>query len=438
MMEQSTKAPAGRTGGGDGGRQTTARVCAPRSPVPTGPGRPVPTWSVPSLALLTVTATVLLGAALWHLAMVFLSIAPPSPVQRTYAHVIKRHVQPEFSQDWQLFAPQPLQANVRVEARTRTAGGSGARRTGRWTSLTAQDVAGVRNSLLPSHADQNLLRRAWDFYQDTHNRREAAIDARGALSAEYLKRIALSRLAHGNQGAHGERIIALQMRSRSALIPPPHWSGRPPVRNTRLRTLPWWPVTGDAHAPYQAALFRIGLGGIVAAFLLREWPHRRLLYGDRSPWAPDMAARVIEEDHRFSVLLWSGSHWWFELVYHAAIVAAVLLVLGWRTRGTSVVFLVAVLSIESRNTYLGDAGDNAMRVMALDLAFTRWGALWSLDAHRRVRARQHGKPVYDRRSCGRSGRPTACGTRRTGGRGGTRRGNCSTRPRRCCTTARCW
>ncbi|QLH21518.1 HTTM domain-containing protein [Streptomyces sp. Rer75] len=162
-------------------------------------------------------------------------------------------------------------------------------------------------------------------------------------------------------------------------------------RLTRLITFASRP-----HASYQAALFRIGLGGIAAAFLLREWPHRRLLYGDRSPWSPEMAAQVVEEEHRFSVLLWSGGHWWFELVYHGAIVASVLLMLGWRTRATSVVFLVAVLSIESRNIYLGDAGDNAMQVMALYLAFTRCGAVWSLDARRRARARRQGKPVDDR------------------------------------------
>jgi len=150
------------------------------------------------------------------------------------------------------------------------------------------------------------------------------------------------------------------------------------------------------HAPHQAALLRIGLGGVAAAFLLREWPHRRLLYGDRSPWAPDMAAQVVAEDHRFSVLLWSGGHWWFELVYHGAIVAAVLLTLGWRTRGTSVAFLVAVVSFDSRNPYLGDAGDNALRVMAVYLAFTRCGAVWSLDAHRRARARRQRRPAYDR------------------------------------------
>ncbi|EFL26437.1 putative membrane protein [Streptomyces himastatinicus ATCC 53653] len=217
-------------------------MCAPRAPVLEGPGEPGPTWSLPSLALLAVTAAVLLGAALWHLALVFLSIAPPGPVQRTYAHAIEAHVNPEFGQDWQLFAPQPLQANVRVEARLRTAAGSGTPRTGRWTSLTAQDIAAVRHNSLPSHADQNLLRRAWDFYRDTHNRREMPTDARGALAAQYVKRIALLRLA---DDAHGARITALQVRSRAVPVPPPHWSDRAPVRNTPHRTLPWWPVTDD-------------------------------------------------------------------------------------------------------------------------------------------------------------------------------------------------
>jgi len=249
---------AGRPEGDDAGRHAhaTARVCTPRTPVPDvpgvpddpdDPGAPGPVWSRPSLALLTVTAAVLLGAALWHLALVFLSIAPPSPVRRTYAHAIEGHVYPEFAQDWRLFAPQPLRANVRVEARLRTAGGSGARRTGRWTSLTAQDVAGVRHSVLPSHADQNLLRLAWDFYRDTHDRREAPTGARGALATEYLKRIALSRLAHGGRGVDGERVVALQVRSRAVPVPPPHWTARPAARNAPHRTLPWWPVTPDEH-----------------------------------------------------------------------------------------------------------------------------------------------------------------------------------------------
>ncbi|MFD7505084.1 DUF5819 family protein [Streptomyces sp. NPDC059850] len=222
-------------------KERVGRVCVPRAPMPEERGEPERTWSLPSLALLTATAAVLLGAALWHLAMVFLSIAPPSPVRHAYAPVIEAHVYPEFAQDWKLFAPQPLRANVRVDARVRTVEGSGARRTGRWTSLTARDIEGVRHSLLPSHADQNLLRRAWDFYRDTHDRREAPTAARGALSAEYLKRIALSRLARS------EGIVAVQLRSRAVPVTPPRWSAHAPVRNAPHRTLPWWPVTHDDH-----------------------------------------------------------------------------------------------------------------------------------------------------------------------------------------------
>ncbi|SEC81624.1 HTTM domain-containing protein [Streptomyces melanosporofaciens] len=146
-----------------------------------------------------------------------------------------------------------------------------------------------------------------------------------------------------------------------------------------------------SHARYQCALFRIGLAGLVLAFLLREWPHRRVLYGDRSPWALDMAARLLTENHSFTVLTWSPGRWWFEAVYHGAILVAALLMLGWRTRATSVLFLIAVLSLQNRNPLIGDGGDNVIGVMAIYLAFTRCGAVWSLDARRDRRNRRNGR-----------------------------------------------
>ncbi|MGW5693866.1 HTTM domain-containing protein [Streptomyces asiaticus] len=147
----------------------------------------------------------------------------------------------------------------------------------------------------------------------------------------------------------------------------------------------------DAHARYQCALFRIGLSGLVLAYLLREWPHRRVLYGDRSPWALDLAARLVAENHAFTVLTWSAGRWWFECVYHGAILVAALLMLGWRTRATSVLFLIAVLSLQNRNPLIGDGGDNVIGVMAIYLAFTQCGTVWSLDARRARRNRRAGR-----------------------------------------------
>ncbi|TJZ97046.1 HTTM domain-containing protein [Actinacidiphila oryziradicis] len=148
------------------------------------------------------------------------------------------------------------------------------------------------------------------------------------------------------------------------------------------------------HSPYQAATIRIGYGFFFAFYLLQEWPNRRVLFGDLSPWSFDIAKAFATDTHSFTVLAWSGGRWWFELVYHGAIAAAVLLMLGWRTRATAVLFLVGVLSVENRSPFVGDAGDNIIRIMAIYLAFTRCGQVCSLDARRR---RLHPRePRHDR------------------------------------------
>ncbi|MFD9126708.1 HTTM domain-containing protein [Kitasatospora sp. NPDC059571] len=143
--------------------------------------------------------------------------------------------------------------------------------------------------------------------------------------------------------------------------------------------------TTRTAGPHQAAVVRIGFGLTWLAFLLREWPNRRVLYGDRSPWSADLADRLLSATHAFTVLSWSDSRIWFETVYHLGIVAALLMVLGWRTRAVSVLFAVTVLSLQNRNVLVGDGGDNVVHLMALYLVFTRCARVWSLDARRRAR-----------------------------------------------------
>jgi len=145
----------------------------------------------------------------------------------------------------------------------------------------------------------------------------------------------------------------------------------------------WASFTGRAVAPHQAAAVRIGITLCFGGFLLREWPDRRMLYGDRAAWSLGLARQMLTRDHAFSVLVWSGDRWWFEAVYTAAIVVSGLLLLGWRTRTMSVLFLVCVLSVQNRSVLIGDGGDNVVHLMAVYLAFTRCGQVWSLDARRR-------------------------------------------------------
>ncbi|MFG2666295.1 HTTM domain-containing protein [Streptomyces sp. NPDC048387] len=141
-------------------------------------------------------------------------------------------------------------------------------------------------------------------------------------------------------------------------------------------------VSGQALGPYQSAVVRIGFAGTWLFFLLREFPERHELYGPDGPWSWQLAERLVTGNHAFTVLLWSPSGWWFELVYGLAVAAGALLALGWRTRATSVLFMVGVLSLQNRSVFMGDGGDNVIHLMAMYLVLTRCAQVWSLDARR--------------------------------------------------------
>ncbi|WUH95844.1 HTTM domain-containing protein [Streptomyces sp. NBC_00433] len=138
-------------------------------------------------------------------------------------------------------------------------------------------------------------------------------------------------------------------------------------------------VTGSALAPYQTAIVRIGFSLTWLLFLLREWPHRSELYGPDSPWTFDLAKRLVAGNHAFTAVLWSDSRGWFELVYAVAVLSSAMLLIGWRTRTASVLFMLGVLSLQNRSVFMGDGGDNVIHLMAIYLVFTRCGQVWSLD-----------------------------------------------------------
>jgi hypothetical protein len=110
-----------------------------------------------------------------------------------------------------------------------------------------------------------------------------------------------------------------------------------------------------------------------------------------------MARRLLDANHAFSALLWSDGRGWFEVVYFLAIAASAALMLGWRTRTMSVLFMVGVLSLQNRSVFIGDGGDNVIHLMSMYLVLTRCGQVWSLDARRAKRAESAdgGRPTRD-------------------------------------------
>ncbi|MHC3460515.1 HTTM domain-containing protein [Streptomyces flavovirens] len=158
-------------------------------------------------------------------------------------------------------------------------------------------------------------------------------------------------------------------------------------------------VTSTPLGRYQSAVLRIGVSGTYLLFLLRELPNRRELYGPDSPWHWEMASRLIADNRAFTALMWSDSAVWFEAVYALALISAGLLLVGWRTRATSVLFMAGVLSLQNRSIFMGDGGDNVIHLMAVYLMLTRCARVWSLDARRAardaVRVAEGGRPGRD-------------------------------------------
>ncbi|WP_020130605.1 HTTM domain-containing protein [Streptomyces sp. 303MFCol5.2] len=147
-------------------------------------------------------------------------------------------------------------------------------------------------------------------------------------------------------------------------------------------------VTESALAPYQSAVVRIGFSATWLMFLLREFPHRHELYGPDGPWDWELARQLIDTNGAFTALMWSDGRGWFEAVYLLALLSAALLLVGWRTRAMSVLFMVGVLSLQNRSVFMGDGGDNVLHLMSIYLVFIRCGRVWSLDARRERRAQE--------------------------------------------------
>ncbi|MGW2280907.1 DUF5819 family protein [Streptomyces sp. NPDC001770] len=233
---------AGR-GGNDGG--TDGPGTAPGAPAGAAPGPARVGMAGLATGYRVVTGVVMVGIGLLacvHLGMVFLHVAPSNTLSKEHAETINEWIYPEFEQNWKLFAPNPLQQNISVHVRAEVVNADGDRRTTPWMSLTAEDAEAIRSNPLPSHADQNELRRAWDFFVNSHDDKNRSTGTRGVLAEAYLRRIVMLRLEGHDYGGTVERI---QLRSSSRRVAAPPWSTEKISTRPIYRELGWWNVSTE-------------------------------------------------------------------------------------------------------------------------------------------------------------------------------------------------
>ncbi|GAA1012561.1 membrane protein [Streptomyces sp. F-3] len=242
--------PEGRPGGSPGpddgpdGKSDDGPADGPEDgpgPVRGGVAALPPPYRIGAALALAVVALVVCA----HLGMVFLHVAPSNTVSKQHGKAIGDWIYPEFEQNWKLFAPNPLQQNIAVQARAEIRTADGGIRTTGWYDLSAQDGRAIDGNVVPSHTQQNMLRRAWELYGATHDSDNRPVGLHGTLAEQYLRRIVVLRL-HRARAAGADGVVErVQVRCRIAEVPPPAWSKEKARGRPEHRQLPWWTVPAD-------------------------------------------------------------------------------------------------------------------------------------------------------------------------------------------------
>jgi hypothetical protein len=161
------------------------------------------------------------------------------------------------------------------------------------------------------------------------------------------------------------------------------------VRDTVAATAVRWftTVTTRPIALYGTAALRIGCGLLFLAFLLREIPGRERLWGPNAAWSPALDQSYAQVNpwggwlKSWYSLAATSSETWFEIWFFLLIVVSVVFTLGWRTRFTSLLFMMAVTTLHGRNVFASDPSDILLTIISVYLPFTACGRRWSLDAY---------------------------------------------------------
>lgn len=90
----------------------------------------------------------------------------------------------------------------------------------------------------------------------------------------------------------------------------------------------------------------------------------------------------------WTLLDWfSDSSVWPWVIWCVLLLAAAALTVGWHTRIAALLVFVGVVSIEYRNTFVGNSGDALIRILSLTMVLAPAGAALSLDRWRKHRDR---------------------------------------------------
>lgn len=129
-----------------------------------------------------------------------------------------------------------------------------------------------------------------------------------------------------------------------------------------------------------AGFTRISLGIWAVYFYILFWSDRQFLWGPHGVYPFE---RFTADSHVLNLFALSPSAFYVDALYLTGLVIALLFTIGYLTRLMTLLHWLMIWSLQTRNDFLGDGGDNIMRIVLLFLVFVNAGAVFSVDATRK-------------------------------------------------------
>lgn len=132
------------------------------------------------------------------------------------------------------------------------------------------------------------------------------------------------------------------------------------------------------------AAVRIGLGSVLLLDLLLRARHLRAFYTDAGVLPRESLQALRPGLASVSIHALSGAAWFQWTLFALTAVAALAVLVGYRTRLATLCAFLLVASLHARNPVVLNAGDSLLRRLLLWGCLLPLGARWSIDATRRV------------------------------------------------------
>lgn len=149
---------------------------------------------------------------------------------------------------------------------------------------------------------------------------------------------------------------------------------------------PWYRRAAErlfAIDPRSGAAFRIGIALILLCDLINRSMSLRAHYTDEGIAPRGYLIETIGDRLAWSLHMLGGGAGSQALLFVIAGIAALGLLVGYRTRTMAVISWVLLASLQARNPWVTNAGDGLLRVMLFWAMFIPLGRRWSIDALRR-------------------------------------------------------